>query len=598
MKKEISQAEQEAISIVLQERNNWEDATAFVTEKVAFKMRDLIRTCRKNYWGIFDSPYDPITGREKIWIPLSEVMTEASIKSYDLDTKDVNFRAKNPNGYAVAEIVRPLVREYLDKTYFGMDLDELERDIGIDGTAVWKTWERDDKPCRVKVPLLNVYIDPTAESIQKAFRFTERSLTTSDALAGMTGWSNTKGIQGKEGLAKEDSKYNSNSSEGKGNKYIDVWEMWGKIPKWMITSKSRPTDDNGELIDGHVVVSGLDGNNPICHLIEENKKKDADSNVIKPYEEAWAKKVSGRWYGKGICEQLLMIQLWINTIVNIRINRAQVSQLGIFKIRKGAGITPQAVSRIGSNGAIVVENMDDIDQFVMQEAGQSSYTDEDVANSWAQRLTNAFEVVTGETLPGSTPATNAVLQDRNAKSSFTMVKEGLGFFIQRWVDRHLLPILAKSTKVSDIVRVAGDDEKIKKYVERAIAFRADQILEETYQKGLVPSEEEMNQAFALAEQELGSRGDLFVEVMEEIIANNVDCKVFVTNEEIDVAVTVDKLMAMLPQLPEYRIALAKEAFNLMGLEFPRQDEMPQQAPQGGMEAPTQSLQGLVTGANV
>ena len=52
----------EAIALVEGEKQMWENATVFVTDKIAFNIRNLIRALRKNYWGIFDSPLDPVTG--------------------------------------------------------------------------------------------------------------------------------------------------------------------------------------------------------------------------------------------------------------------------------------------------------------------------------------------------------------------------------------------------------------------------------------------------------------------------------------------------------------------------------------------------------
>ncbi len=93
--------EAEAITIVRGERQRWEVATAFITDRVNFKMRQLSRILRKNHYGLFDQPKDEFTGQEKIWYPLTEINVEAVVKNIDLDQKDIGFRAKNPDGYGV-----------------------------------------------------------------------------------------------------------------------------------------------------------------------------------------------------------------------------------------------------------------------------------------------------------------------------------------------------------------------------------------------------------------------------------------------------------------------------------------------------------------
>lgn len=559
----------EAIELVRQEVNKWEDATAWVTDKVAFRMRDLIRQLRKNYWGVYDHPVDPTTGRKKIWVPLTQSLCDAAIKTSDLDQKDVNVRAKKSESIPTAALLRAVVKDYLDEMYFGEHLDMLTRDIAIDGTAVWKTIEIDGKPKKTKVDLLNCYIDPTEENIQTAFRFTERSLSTADEMRAMDGWVNTDNLTPTTVLSRNDR--NSNITESSASKFIDVYELWGKIPLHLITGDKN----DKELVEGHVVVSGLEGK-PTFHLAEKNLKK------IKPYEEAWYIKVSGRWYGMGIAEKVLMLQLWLNTIVNIRINRSYVSQLGLFLIKRGAGITPQMISRLGANGGLLVNNTDDIQQLVMQEASQSSYQDEQNIVGWARQVTSAFEVVTGEQLPSSTTATAVATQQTGALSQFSMIKEGIGIFLQRWLDRHCIPVLAKNLQVEDIVRIGGEDITMD-MAERVAAYMAALEFENALEKGLVPSEEELLMFMQQAQEMVARQPGLFIETVQKLVADDVEAKVFVTTEEINPAVIVTNLINMMNIVqqtqPELVAPTVKQIYDLLGLPMPRVPAMrPQQVP--------------------
>jgi hypothetical protein len=94
----------------------------------------------------------------------------------------------------------------------------------------------------------------------------------------MTGWINTKDVQGQIGLPRNDPQTSSYSQSNISTvKAVNVWELWGQIPKSLITGNSEDKDTE---IDGHIVVSGLErmGTEKV-HLIEENKKG------LKPYEE-------------------------------------------------------------------------------------------------------------------------------------------------------------------------------------------------------------------------------------------------------------------------------------------------------------------------
>lgn len=574
--------EKRAIEVVRGEKQRWEVATAFVTDRVSFKMRQLIRILRKNYYGIFDSPFDQHTNLEKIWYPLTEINVEAVVKNIDLDQKDLNFRSKTPNGYAMTELTRAKVKDKLSSIYFGQKLDDFERMLAIDGTAVWKTYEEGGKLIVRPVDLLNIYIDPTTPSIQEAYRFTERDLLFPEEIKAMSGWSNTEGIDENvtEGLPRTDPYWMNRATQVNSNvRMVDVYETWGKIPLSLITGKR---EDDNEEVEGHIVVSGLDSpGKERCHLIEKNTKRTAEGDFLKPYEECWYTRVPNRWYGRGIAEKLLTLQVYANIVFNVRINRSRVSQLGLFKIRKGAGITPQALSRLPANGAIVLNSMDDLEQLVIQEVGATSYKDEEVINVLSERLTNAFEVVTGERLPSSTPATNAAIQNQNAKSGFSMIKDGIGSFLERWMDRHALPIIAKDLTAEEIVRFAADDDSFAELVDRVVLYKAIEALDDAFGKGFIPSDLELMDAMERAREQL-SRGDMFVKLVQDVMADQLETEVYVTNEEMDVAVTVQNLINMLNVAPEYREAIVKQTFDLMGLsapQLPRQNAPAQ--PMGG-----------------
>ncbi len=130
---------------------------------------------------------------QKIWIPLTETFVEQVVKNIDLDTKDIGFRAKTEEGVPFTEITRAAVKNYLDKSFFGEILDMTERQLAIDGTVVWKTWESKGELKTEIVDLLNFYIDPTARSIQDAGAVIERAVVNWDEFEQMDGWVNKNG---------------------------------------------------------------------------------------------------------------------------------------------------------------------------------------------------------------------------------------------------------------------------------------------------------------------------------------------------------------------------------------------------------------------
>lgn len=566
MKKDTTWIEQEASKIVSDVWNNNQEQLVFVTDKVAFAMRSLIKALRKNYWGIFDEPNDPITGRKKIWIPMTESTVEGVLKNIDLDTKDVNLRAKKPSAIGLTGLLRTAVKKALDEMGFGELLDESERQSCIDGTFIWKTIEvkKDGKYCAEVdiVDPLNFAIDPTAKNIQEASGVVERALVTKKTFDQMEVSLNKDNVATTKTASPNDSDLSLSTTSNA--EMVEMFEYWGIIPKYLITGNKKDT----EFINGRILTSGV--SSFVVHEIEEVKSK------WKPYEEFRLTKVNGRWHGKGIAEKIMMLQLWINTIVNIRINRSLVSQLGLFKVRKGSGITPQQLSKLGENGALEMTNLDDLQQLVIQEASQASYNDENNILSWNERVTNAFSIVTGEQLPSSTPATSAVLQNRNAQSGFTMVKEQLGMFLQRWIKRHLLPIVQKNLTKKEILLLTDSPEELKAVDEKIINTYAIEKLKNLTENANIVDVEQVLSEIENAKKRFEQMGNQrFFSLDENIDLTDYDVEIDITNENIDKAVAAQNLISVLQtvsQLPQIGIDpadVARQIFDLMGLTPPK-----------------------------
>ena len=570
--------EAKCIAIVDQERVNWEEAVSFITPKVAFRMRELIRIMRKNYWGVFDEPIDKNTSREKIWIGLIQSIVETWVKNTDIDAKDINFRARTRDGVAITEITRLIVREYLDKMYFGETLDADARQVLVDGTVVWKTWkgQKNGKTCmnRRTVDLLNFYIDPTEDSIQTAYRVTERAIMPASSLAEMTGWMNvtdSKGnaLPGSQILNRADGSRRSNFGTRMTGDYRDVWETWGKAPRWVVTGEKNTPDANDE-IEVQIVVSGLEAPEPTLHLIKENKNVDSFGNIVKPYEEWRAAKITGRWYGLGVAERLLSLQEYFNTVINIRINRHYVSQLGLFTIKKGKGITAQMLSRLAANGALQVTDHTDIQPLAMPQDDGSSYKDEEVIKYWSQQISSAMPISNGDIMPASATATANSIANTQSKSAYVVFKEGMGMFIERWMDRGALKIIAETSKKGDILRLMKDDDKWDELV-RNVAMNT--VIAHLEKSEIVPTYEELLKEVDKVTNELLSHSTIFVESVEDVIASGVETKVHITNEDLDTTVTIQNLFQLMQIPPEQRDNdMVKQIYDLMGLQMPRKTE--------------------------
>ena len=267
------------------------------------------------------------------------------------------------------------------------------------------------------------------------------------------------------------------------------------------------------------------------------------------------------------------LQEYSNLVLNVRKTRALVSQLGLFKVRKGSGVTAQMVSRLAANGAIQVTNMDDIQQMPMQDASPSSYKDEEVIQSWSAKVTSTYESATGESLPASTPATNAVLQSRTAQSQFELIREGIGLFISRWLKRQALPIMMKNVKRDDIVRLTGETDELKEYDERVVSEIIWNELQNVKNRGgfVDPAAVQRERERLISQMSMSGK-DRFVKVAQKIDWTEFDVQVYVTNEEVDKAVLAKNLidtLGIVASKPDLNIdssAIVRQIFDVMGLD--------------------------------
>ena len=192
--------------------------------------------------------------------------------------------------------------------------------------------------------------------------------------------------------------------------------------------------------------------------------------------------------------------------------------------------------------------------------------------------------MTGEALPSSTPATNAAIQNTNAKSGFSIVKSNMGEFLRRWIDRHALPIIAKELKAGQVVRIMGDADSFKQLTDKVVLSSTMEALDEAFASGHLPTYDEVLQAIESEKQKIQSK-DMFMELIRDVIANELETEVYVTNDEMDISVRIQNLISMLNFAPEYKDAIVKQTFDLMGLNMPATQQQPQQMNAGNTQIP-------------
>ena len=175
-----------------------------------------------------------------------------------------------------------------------------------------------------------------------------------------------------------------------------------------------------------------------------------------------------------------------------------------------------------------------------------------------------------------------------------MLRDNIGFMIQRWLKRQALPILTKNLRIGDVIRMTGSFQELRERDELLVNRMVAEEVEKLAKSGLTPSAEDVLRAKEKSLEELKSMGeDRFVKLLEEIDFTQFDIQAFVTNEEKDVGILATNINKAMAVAPQYAPILIRSLFDIMGLnvnELDREsrrlnlDQQIQQPGQQGQQA--------------
>ena len=551
--------EQAACKLIQNEVTNWEEGEVNVTDKVAFMVKNIIKKARKNYYGIYDVERDSVTERKKLWIPLTEWIVEDVVKNIDIDTDDIRVKSRNYSAHGTASVFRYVLKFFLDQIKFGKLINQVIRVMAIDGSAVVKVW-RDGKEMRARlIDMLNFIADPSANTLDETPCIERNVLTLPEfKIEAKSGkWANMEKVTGTTSIDRIGFDESSSSTNSSVIPMVDIYERYGWIPKSIL-------EDNGsddDYVYALIVASGIKDKEPVCHLIKEVK---GHPYTIFKYKDIW-----NRLNGRGIGEMLFSLQASINETVNVRRNTARIVQSGLWVAR--GSITPQQVKKLFSTSVIKLKGARD--EFSRLDTGTvdpSSYRDEQFAMDWGTKVTGSFDK--GD-VTASTPATNALVQERGSQVGFNLVQENIGLALKQMIEEKMVPIIKKVLKPGDVIRITGAPKDFEimeeKFIKEAVYSEAQKFIE----NGGVLLPEEIDAQIENLKAEMRSMGeDRYVQINDKAFDMDYDIEVQVGEEELNsalIAQSITQALQVAAQFPGSKIDVdeaLKEIFDTMGLD--------------------------------
>lgn len=570
-----TEAENLVRTTIKAEKTAWEDGNVWMTDKIGYAMTETVRRARKNYLGIYDEKYDPLTKREKLWVPFTEWTVETMKKNIDVDTKDIEVKAKHPGAYKSAAVFRYVLNHFLDKIRFGKILNGLIANMCIDGTSFAKTWKDGNELMCVPVDRLNLFYDPSAENLDASSAVIERNILTLPEFLEL-GLPNSDYVEGKKEVERTSKMQSYNTAIKTEVPYVDLYERYGYMSKFALTEKE---EDRDKYVYTLSIVSGIEQGGVVFHKIKEVKGH--------PYDSFWLKRVMNRMDGRGIPEMVASIQAYINQIINIRQNTALVAQMGAWKAK--GSITPKDIKQFFETNVIKLGANDEFDRLDTGEVKPSSYNDETTAYSWGQRVTGTSR---DDEIAPNKPATNALIEEKSTNKGYGLIQENFFLSLSQMIEKRFVPIIKQILKDGDIVRITGDpidlkkmdEELVRNYVYRDIENRKSDVRSVQMQNDIVNLVE---QGFPLQDAEnmyiegevskmmdeiskFGS--DRFPEIKKDLFNFEYDIDIPVPDESMNKGAVVQALQTATTTLVNAGVPIQqlkdpfKEMYDIMGLD--------------------------------
>lgn len=482
--------------------------------------------------------------RELIFFNITTPACEVATKMLNVDTKNIRLWSTNPKPQKIfaTYLLEKELKYWLKKSKMGKLLNKIAEDAPKYGSFVIEK----TKDGASAVDLRRLILDPTVETINDSRFITTIHYMTPTQLR-ESGWENVEDAIDRFGSGQlpeafEDATGNMNQLQS--TPYIKVYKRYGEVPKWWIDG-----GQDEELVRALFIVAGAD-------ILEVNDQKqvtgEAGITLFKsrwhkeyPYKDFHYTKQAGRWLGIGIPEMLFDIQTRVNEIKNTKRLAMEISSIHLFQT-KDKSVVRNVLTDL-QNGDLI-RSPSGIEPIVNEERNLPAFKDEEEGyHAQAERLTFAYEAVSGQSLPSSTPATNALLATQQATSVYTFKRENLTLFLQDFFNELVMPQLLKDLTPEHIMRFTGSAQELLKMDRASAEIVANDFIKEKLLNGEYIDPQEIEALKQLAIERYQKQGDArFVKMKKSFYADaEYDFDFIIGNEQADPSVLVQNTQAVL-----------------------------------------------------
>ena len=414
---------------------------------------------------------DPYTGNKidsqgnyKYWFVKPDPWIDSEVKNIDFDTKDILLYTDPPSmaDSTPLFLTNAKLRRWLRDTGQGARINDIIEDGSSWGNVLLKKVKGDWE----QLSFDNTYIiNQVAKTVDETPVIERHEMIQSDLRAKKGIWDSDaveyviKECGRKAYIKKKDQTEREKQTE---NPHYEIYERNGEVSLADLKEaqgKKAGKGDDEKYVLAKIVTAGL----KLTTQDTKDKQKilyaDTISKMSDVYKEYHRGRYQGRWFRVGITELLFDVLTRLNYLGN---EIAQAMEPALKIILK----TPDKLTK--ENVLTDMLNCDiikgDISQVVMQIPGLQAAVEEwNRLINLADRLTNSYEIVRGETLPSGTPFRLGALQNLNANKLYDFLREKMGLALESVIGEWIVPELIKELKTQEVMELTGDKDFMDRY---------------------------------------------------------------------------------------------------------------------------------------
>lgn len=443
-----------------QKVNNWEKSTTQVTDGLEFNQYQTVRriefyTSSRYLTG---SDNRDARGRLKPFYNITNYRVNIATRATDIDTKDINIVADEPQFFGVSFILQKEVYNWMKDSNFAKTLNIMGfTRAKYGGVLIKKCIEEYEDEEELEIDVVewrNVITDPKdpSETVIEKHYMNASELSEKEEV-----WDNVK----------EAIDMATKSVDGN----VLVYEITGNFPEsYAPDGEDKYTYKYQKFI---ILKSGKNKHQILYHeFLDEN-----------PYKYLAWENVPGRGLGRGVVEDGFEAQIWTNDAVLREKEAMELGSKVIFKTTD-PDIQNNVLTEVENGQIIRIKQGSDLSIANTITGALPEFARQVEAwNSQYERVSSTFGAITGETMPSNTPYRTTAILNQEATSMFDYRREEMGIFLTEVFTDWVIPFLIKKFNRKHILRSEFSAEELAAIDDSYANYRANEEVMKKIESG-------------------------------------------------------------------------------------------------------------------